>query len=75
MKWVESAGARVVPIKVADEGSGQEDYLLEMFKGVSGLLLPGGGSSITNSSYAFASNFMFKLAIQVFMLKNVFLST
>ena len=70
MKWVKSAGARVVPIKVAEE-----DYLLEMFKGVSGLLLPGRGSSITNSSYAFASNFMFKLAIQVFMLKNIFLST
>ena len=78
VKWAEAAGARVVPIVVRSEPSNLEYYtqvshhrrsrtvsqvsLLQMFAGISGLLIPGGAVSIYSSPYAEASNFFFDLA-------------
>ena len=65
IKWVESAGSRVVPIIATEEEAGQTEYLTEVLSGVSGVLLPGGGSSIHTSSYARVSNYIYQLAINV----------
>jgi len=62
VKWVESAGARVAPIIATEQE--QTEYLRELFNGVSGVLLPGGGSSIHNSSYATASNLIYNWAVK-----------
>ena len=65
MKWVETAGARVVPIIAGLEGSDHEEYLDQMFHGINGILLPGGGSSIHNSTYAYSTNYLYDLAVRV----------
>jgi gamma-glutamyl-gamma-aminobutyrate hydrolase PuuD len=65
IKWVESAGARAAPIIATEEEAGQNEYLTEVLSGVSGVLLPGGGSSIHTSSYARVSNYIYQLAIKV----------
>ena len=62
---MEAAGARAAPIIVTEEVAGQTDYIREVFDGVSGVLLPGGGSSIHTSSYAQASNLIYDWATQV----------
>jgi gamma-glutamyl hydrolase len=47
VKFVESAGARVVPIQYdADTAT-----LMKLFNSVNGILLPGGGVSLTNTSH------------------------
>lgn len=46
VKWVESAGARAVPLIM---GRGQAE-LEEVLRGVNGLLWPGGGADIQNAS-------------------------
>ena len=63
--WAEAGGARAAPIIVTEEEEGQAEYLTEVFSGISGVLLPGGGSSIHTSSYARVSNYIYDLAVQV----------
>ena len=65
IKWGESGGARAAPIIATEEEAGQTEYLKEVLSGVSGVLLPGGGSSIHTSGYARVSNYIYRLAIKV----------
>jgi len=66
VKWLEAAGARVVPIIVNPEETTEEDveYFQQIFSGISGLLIPGGWASIHDSGYSRASNILYDLAIQ-----------
>jgi len=67
VKWLEAAGARVVPIIVNTETEPTEDdleYYHTLFQGISGLLIPGGIVDIYDSGYARASKIFFDLAIE-----------
>ncbi|KAI1301271.1 Gamma-glutamyl hydrolase [Halotydeus destructor] len=59
VKYIESAGGRVVPILVSQDG----DYYRQLFRNINGLLLPGGGQFLNNSTYAEAGKIMYDLAV------------
>ncbi|GAV04304.1 hypothetical protein RvY_14606 [Ramazzottius varieornatus] len=59
VKWIESGGARVVPILMDKH----EDYYAKMFHSVNGVMFPGGAVSLNHSGYARAGRFLLKLAI------------
>ena len=55
MKFIEAAGARVVPILTEES----DEYYEKVYNCINGLLLPGGGQSLATSSYAkLATKFM-----------------
>ncbi|XP_030633744.1 gamma-glutamyl hydrolase [Chanos chanos] len=60
VKYLESAGARVVPIRIT--GS-YEDYV-KIFNAINGLLLPGGNVDIQKSQFSRVSKIFYDLAIK-----------
>ncbi|XP_048385613.1 gamma-glutamyl hydrolase-like [Stegostoma tigrinum] len=60
VKYLESAGARVVPIGI----NLTEDQCQKLFYSINGLLLPGGGANLLQSPYARNAAFFYKLALQ-----------
>mmetsp|Transcript_14947 Transcript_14947/g.28269 ORF Transcript_14947/g.28269 Transcript_14947/m.28269 type:complete len:360 (-) Transcript_14947:213-1292(-) len=61
VKFVESSGGRAVPVHY-DAPSSQ---LKDLFGSINGILFPGGGASLTNTTkYATGARYMFDLAIQ-----------
>ncbi|KAI4806344.1 hypothetical protein KUCAC02_017173 [Chaenocephalus aceratus] len=60
VKFLESGGARVVPIIV---NRGAEEYK-RLFNSINGVLLPGGAANITSSGYQRASKIFYELAIE-----------
>ncbi|XP_034061959.1 gamma-glutamyl hydrolase-like isoform X3 [Gymnodraco acuticeps] len=60
VKFLESGGARVVPIMVNREA---EEYK-RLFNSINGVLLPGGSANITSSGYQRASKIFYELAIE-----------
>ncbi|XP_005392230.1 PREDICTED: gamma-glutamyl hydrolase [Chinchilla lanigera] len=62
VKYLESAGARVVPIRLNLTNAEYE----ELFKSINGILLPGGGSDLETSDYSKVSKIFYKLSKQSF---------
>ncbi|XP_033293489.1 gamma-glutamyl hydrolase isoform X2 [Orcinus orca] len=62
VKYLESAGARVVPIRLDLK---DEEYE-KLFKSINGILFPGGSVDLINSGYAHVAKIFYKLAIQGF---------
>ncbi|XP_036686892.1 gamma-glutamyl hydrolase isoform X2 [Balaenoptera musculus] len=62
VKYLESAGARVVPIRLDLK---DEEYE-KLFKSINGILFPGGGVNLMKSGYAHVAKIFYKLAIQGF---------
>ncbi|KAI1889100.1 hypothetical protein AGOR_G00175600 [Albula goreensis] len=60
VKYLESAGARVVPVKINQT---LEEYE-RLFHSINGVLFPGGGVSIVSSGYAKAAKIFYELAIK-----------
>ncbi|RWS27148.1 gamma-glutamyl hydrolase A-like isoform X1 [Leptotrombidium deliense] len=60
VKYLESAGARVVPIFVSED----YEYYKKLMKQINGLLLPGGNNYVGNSEYSDAALTLWKLSIQ-----------
>jgi len=58
VKYVEQAGARVVPVLINQD----DDYYDTIFKSTNGLLIPGGAVSIVDSGYAKAGKILFQKA-------------
>ncbi|XP_037659412.1 gamma-glutamyl hydrolase [Choloepus didactylus] len=68
VKYLESAGARVVPIRV---DLTEKDYE-KLFKSINGILFPGGGVDLRNSDYARVAKTFYNLAIQSFDVGSYF---
>nr|XP_004653382.1 gamma-glutamyl hydrolase [Jaculus jaculus] len=62
VKYLESAGARVVPIR---PDLTHIEYG-ELFKSINGILFPGGSASLVHSDYAHVAKIFYTLAIQSF---------
>jgi len=62
VKWVESGGARVVPVKINQTDA----YYERLFSSLNGILFPGGGQDLLASGYANAARFFFKRSMQAF---------
>ncbi|XP_067341968.1 gamma-glutamyl hydrolase [Channa argus] len=60
VKFLESAGARVVPVMINQT---LEEYE-SLFNSINGILYPGGGVSIMSSGYARAAKIFYELAIE-----------
>ncbi|KAK8757494.1 hypothetical protein V5799_004876 [Amblyomma americanum] len=60
VKFVEQAGARVIPIFVDQE----DDYYIKTFNAVNGILFPGGDVDAVNSSYGRAASILYDLAMK-----------
>ncbi|XP_011409161.2 PREDICTED: gamma-glutamyl hydrolase A-like [Amphimedon queenslandica] len=60
VKYIESAGARVVPII----NNITQDELKDLFGSINGVLFPGGGSSLVESAYLEVAKTIFELAKQ-----------
>lgn len=60
VKWIESAGARVVPIPF----NVGKDRLKILYQSVNGLLFPGGGTSLDGTPYMHALEYLFELALE-----------
>jgi len=60
VKYVESAGARVVPVLINQD----DEYYEMIFNSTNGLLIPGGAVSLTESGYARAGKKLYELALQ-----------
>ncbi|XP_013781037.1 gamma-glutamyl hydrolase-like isoform X2 [Limulus polyphemus] len=59
VKYIESAGARVVPIFINQT----RDYYTNIFNAVNGVLIPGGGANLDTSGYGKAGKILYNLAI------------
>uniref|UniRef100_A0A3B3B551 folate gamma-glutamyl hydrolase n=1 Tax=Oryzias melastigma TaxID=30732 RepID=A0A3B3B551_ORYME len=59
VKFLESAGARVVPVLINQT---PEDYK-KLFLSINGILFPGGGVNITSSGYERAAEIFYQLAL------------
>ena len=68
MKYLESSGARVVPITT---GLSDEE-VVNIFNSINGVLFPGGDVSVTDSDYARIGNVIFKQAIEAFTNNDYF---
>uniref|UniRef100_A0A3P9ISH6 folate gamma-glutamyl hydrolase n=1 Tax=Oryzias latipes TaxID=8090 RepID=A0A3P9ISH6_ORYLA len=68
VKFLESAGARVVPVLI---NQSPEDYQ-KLFLSINGILLPGGGVSITSSGYKRAAEIFYRLALEANKMGDVF---
>lgn len=62
VKFIESAGARVVPIR-PDLNDAQYETL---FRSINGVLLPGGGANLTHSGYSRVAKIFFTKALESF---------
>nr|XP_002710570.2 gamma-glutamyl hydrolase [Oryctolagus cuniculus] len=62
VKYLESAGARVVPIRLDLKHKEYE----KLFKSINGVLFPGGSVNLVRSDYAHVAKIFYKLAIQSF---------
>ncbi|XP_069322559.1 gamma-glutamyl hydrolase isoform X2 [Eulemur rufifrons] len=62
VKYLESAGARVVPIRLDLTNNEYET----LFKSINGVLFPGGSVDLKRSDYARVAKIFYKLAIQSF---------
>lgn len=62
IKWIESAGGGVVPIRDNEP----EEYYEQMFKFTNGVLLPGGAVDLFTSGYANASRYFYNMALEAF---------
>ncbi|XP_053323205.1 gamma-glutamyl hydrolase [Spea bombifrons] len=60
VKTLESAGARVIPIKL---NLPEEEYV-EIFNSINGILLPGGGVDLIHSEYAKVAKIFYDLALK-----------
>jgi len=60
VKWMESAGARVVPIPF----NVGKDRLKTLFQSVNGLLFPGGGTGLDATPYMHTLEYLFELALE-----------
>ncbi|KAK7491912.1 hypothetical protein BaRGS_00016931 [Batillaria attramentaria] len=60
VKYLESAGARVVPVLAGEP----ESYYNDLFSKINGVLFPGGGVSLTESQYARTGRIMYNLTLQ-----------
>ncbi|KAJ8376655.1 hypothetical protein SKAU_G00072350 [Synaphobranchus kaupii] len=60
VKYLESAGARVVPVKINQT----RDEYERLFNSINGVLFPGGRVSIITSGYAKAASIFYELAIK-----------
>ncbi|XP_061788415.1 gamma-glutamyl hydrolase [Nerophis lumbriciformis] len=60
IKFLESAGARVVPIRVTHT----EEEFAKIFSSINGLLLPGGDVDIQNSQHTRAAKILYNLALK-----------
>ncbi|XP_017491329.1 PREDICTED: gamma-glutamyl hydrolase-like, partial [Rhagoletis zephyria] len=60
VKFLESAGARVVPIFLKQKQS----YYQEMVSSLNGILMPGGSNSVTHSDFAQAADYLIEAAVQ-----------
>ncbi|KAL4635213.1 gamma-glutamyl hydrolase-like [Arapaima gigas] len=60
IKFLESAGARVVPVKINQT---QEEYE-SLFSSINGILFPGGGANLISSGYAKAAKILYDLALK-----------
>lgn len=58
IKYIESAGGRVVPIR----NNLTEDQLEDLFSSINGVLFPGGGADIYDSPYSRTGKIIFNLA-------------
>ena len=68
VKYLESSGARVVPIKT----SLSEDEVVKIFKSINGVLFPGGDVSVTDSDYAVIGNLIYNQAMSAFNKNDYF---
>ena len=59
VKFLESAGARVVPIKINQH----PETILKLLSSVNGVLIPGGTSDVANSPYATNAKYVFNYAV------------
>lgn len=65
IKWLESAGARVVPVLLFRENNMKAYcYYKKLFNSMNGILFPGGGVDLMNSQFAKTAMIFYKLAIQ-----------
>jgi len=62
VKWLESAGARVVPVKINQT----EDYYNRLFQSLNGIIFPGGGQDLLHSGYANAARYFFRRSMAEF---------
>ena len=62
IKYLESSGARVVPIK----NNLADDEVEKLFYSINGFLLPGGGANLLKSGYQRIGRIIFNLAIESF---------
>ena len=62
VKYLESSGARVVPIK----NDLSEDEIEKLFYSINGVLFPGGRASLISSGYARTGRIIYKLAMKSF---------
>ncbi|XP_060926002.1 gamma-glutamyl hydrolase-like [Limanda limanda] len=60
VKYLEAAGARVVPVRL---NLSEEEYT-KIFNSINGLVLPGGASNLLASHYSRASSFFFNSALR-----------
>ncbi|XP_063307433.1 gamma-glutamyl hydrolase-like [Pelobates fuscus] len=60
VKTLESAGARVIPIKI----SLPEEEYVKIFNSINGILLPGGGVDLMHSEFAKAAKIFYDLALK-----------
>lgn len=60
VKYIESAGARVVPIRI---NRTEEEYVA-LFNSINGLLLPGGDVNIETSQFTRTAKILYKLALK-----------
>ncbi|XP_034021852.1 zgc:171566 [Thalassophryne amazonica] len=68
VKYLEGAGARVVPIRI---NLTREDYV-ELFYSVNGLLLPGGDVDIEKSQFTQIAKIFYDLAVKANIMKDYF---
>ncbi|XP_069109971.1 gamma-glutamyl hydrolase-like, partial [Argopecten irradians] len=68
VKWLESGGARVVPIRVKES----DEYYEKLFKSINGLVIPGGIVSIETSYYAKTARLLYNMAVKANNVKDYF---
>ncbi|KAJ7390169.1 hypothetical protein OS493_026676 [Desmophyllum pertusum] len=62
VKYIESAGARVVPIRI----DLSKEELEALFNSINGVLFPGGGASLSDSGYLRTAKIIYDLALQAY---------
>ncbi|XP_060064224.1 gamma-glutamyl hydrolase-like [Ylistrum balloti] len=60
VKWLESGGAMVVPIRVKES----DQYYETLFKSINGVVFPGGGVNILTSYFTKAAKLLYNMALK-----------